>query len=378
MAPAGATKAALPGLAGVVKQLAGNISPASDSLPATLPPQAPTVTSVLQTPHGRVQVTTDAATPNAPDLVAASAANSTNLAEAITAIDRQELPAVEVPGPEEGTATTERTPARNPRVGGFIRGETAAIGDQTAQTSDQQLPVQALSPALPNDGMNPAKQGLQMSAKQLLPPDEIEAGLEIPVGRGVPTGRRGIERSQDVTGHHTGQNPFMLNPAPVNQGDLVVTATSNASAVERVERLVAQSIQSFRLEEPQQLSVVLRPAAGLEVSLHLRRTPDGVEAQLRCDTNQAAVLLGGWDTLKKDLANQGVRLLPLETAPGQSQPSTFSNSTGFSQQQSSGPPRWSGRSDAFSPSNTPLASLSSRRTPAAAVTQPNALLDRWA
>jgi hypothetical protein len=224
----------------------------------------------------------------------------------------------------------------------------------------------------------------QMSAKQILPQSESGDGSELPVEQVMFSRHLPPERETEVTigepTSHLWQGLSKTDLIPVHDLNTRMDASARAVSLERLEHLVGHEIRVFRMEQSQQMDVVLRPSADMEVSLQLRQTGNGLEALMRCDSTHTAMLLGGWDALKHDLAAQGVRLLPLETAPGNIFPGTQSSGAGLSQQQSDSQqrPQEAGGSPAsaspsiFSRSNTPS------RAKAAEAVNPDALLDRWA
>lgn len=269
----------------------------------------------------------------------------------------------------------------NPTVPDLLEADPSRATSQTVGRMDTKPAARIPSPA---GGTAVALYADQMSAKQILPQSESGDGSELPVEHVIFSRHLPLEReSETMIGEpasHLWQSLLKTDLVPVHDSNTHMDASARAVSLERLERLVGEEIRVFRTEQSQHLDVVLRPSADMEVSLQLRQTGNGLEALMRCDSTHTAMLLGGWDALKHDLAAQGVRLLPLETAPGNTFPGAQSSGAGLSQQQSGSQQRLqeaagspaSASTSFFSRSNIPS------RAKAAETVNPDALLDRWA
>ncbi|MFA6543935.1 MAG: hypothetical protein WCS99_05895, partial [Limisphaerales bacterium] len=269
----------------------------------------------------------------------------------------------------------------NPTVPDLLEANLKRSTSQTAGRMDTKPAARIPSPAR---GTAVALYADQMSAKQILPQSESGEGSELPVEQVMFSRHLPLERESEITigepASHLWQNLSKTDSVPVHDLNTRMAASARAVSLQRLEHLVGQEIRVIRMEQSQHLDVVLRPSADMEVSLQLRQTGNGLEALMRCDSTHTAMLLGGWDALKHDLAAQGVRLLPLETAPGNTFPGAQSSGAGLSQQQSDSqqrPQEAAGSPASASPSIFSRSNIPSRAKAAEAV-NPDALLDRWA
>jgi hypothetical protein len=64
------------------------------------------------------------------------------------------------------------------------------------------------------------------------------------------------------------------------------------------------------------LSVVIKPAVGMELSLELRQRSEGVEAQATVTRGDAQFLSQHWPELQQRLEQRGIKLAPLDTNAG--------------------------------------------------------------
>jgi hypothetical protein len=109
--------------------------------------------------------------------------------------------------------------------------------------------------------------------------------------------------------------------------DVPCIAPSAVPNVQRVQELV--SLQVMRLHEcgADEMHVVIKPEAGLQLSLHLQQHGGGVEVQAVLDRGNFGLLNRHWPELQQQLELRGVRVAPLANA----EPTFGGGSEGFRQ-----------------------------------------------
>jgi hypothetical protein len=118
---------------------------------------------------------------------------------------------------------------------------------------------------------------------------------------------------------------------PVANSDRPATESINgradgAATVERISRLVLSEVALVRQHSSDSMAVVLRPDADTELFVHLAQRNGQVEATVRCERGDAQLLGALWGQLQESLAQQKVRLAPLQESP--SNQSHFNQSSG--------------------------------------------------
>jgi hypothetical protein len=112
--------------------------------------------------------------------------------------------------------------------------------------------------------------------------------------------------------------------APESVGE--APSTDAAAMVERISGLVSREAGLVRQHGSDSMAVVLRPDADTELYVHFARRDGQIEATVRCERGDAHLLGAWWGQLQESLAQQKVRLGPLQESP--SNPSHFNLSAG--------------------------------------------------
>ncbi|MBI3876006.1 MAG: hypothetical protein HY300_08635 [Verrucomicrobia bacterium] len=89
--------------------------------------------------------------------------------------------------------------------------------------------------------------------------------------------------------------------------------SSSAAITAKISELVSNEV-AFVRKSGATLSVVLRPDANTELFLQLARRNGQLEATVRCERGDAALLGTHWNQLQESLAKQNVRLAPMQDA----------------------------------------------------------------
>lgn len=93
-------------------------------------------------------------------------------------------------------------------------------------------------------------------------------------------------------------------------------ASAAAASVERISSLVLREAALVKKYGSDSMAVVLRPDAETELFVHLTQRNGQVEATVRCERGDAQHLGALWPQLQESLAQQKVRLAPLEESSG--------------------------------------------------------------
>lgn len=107
-----------------------------------------------------------------------------------------------------------------------------------------------------------------------------------------------------------------------------------SGTVERISSLVLRETALLKKHGSDSMAVVLRPDAETELFVHLSQRDGQIEATVRCERGDAQQIGALWGQLQESLAQQKVRLAPLQDAPG--------GNSNFNQPQSSGGPAMGG------------------------------------
>lgn len=89
---------------------------------------------------------------------------------------------------------------------------------------------------------------------------------------------------------------------------------SSAQTVERTQDLVAMQIVQMRDSGADSLRVVIKPDAGLQLSLQLQQHDGGIDVQARVDHGDYNLLNQHWGELQQQFEARGIRVAPLSTA----------------------------------------------------------------
>lgn len=128
------------------------------------------------------------------------------------------------------------------------------------------------------------------------------------------TGRHEAPESSDRTKVATDwQSSRATNAADRATLDVPVQESpSPSTSVERISNLVMREATLVRKYGSDSMAVVLRPDAETELFVHLTHREGRVEASVRCERGDAQHLSALWPQLQESLAQQKVRLAPLE------------------------------------------------------------------
>jgi len=102
----------------------------------------------------------------------------------------------------------------------------------------------------------------------------------------------------------------------VSSGVATPASVDAAGAVERISKMMNREATLFRQHTSDSMSVVLRPDANTELFLHLNRRNGQIEASVRCERGDFHQLNALWSQLQESLAQQKVRLNPLQESAG--------------------------------------------------------------
>jgi len=107
------------------------------------------------------------------------------------------------------------------------------------------------------------------------------------------------------------QTPVTENAPVLNVLDLPSLSDARLRALDRTHDMMA--LHAMRLVESKSdtLSVVIKPAAGTELSLELRQHADGIEAQATVTRGDHQFLSQHWPELQQRLEQRGIKLAPL-------------------------------------------------------------------
>lgn len=107
-----------------------------------------------------------------------------------------------------------------------------------------------------------------------------------------------------------------------------VKATDSTGTVERISNLITRETALVKKHGSDSMAVVLRPDAETELFVHLSQSNGQVEATIRCERGDLHQLGAVWSQLQDSLAQQKIRLAPLQEAAGGN--SNFNQSSGGS------------------------------------------------
>jgi len=86
-------------------------------------------------------------------------------------------------------------------------------------------------------------------------------------------------------------------------------------AVERVSKLILNEAALVKQYGSDSMAVVLRPDADTELYVHFAQRNGQIEATVRCERGDAQLLGASWVQLQESLAQQKIRLAPLQESP---------------------------------------------------------------
>ena len=137
------------------------------------------------------------------------------------------------------------------------------------------------------------------------------------VARGTSAGSREAteftDRTKVATDWQSGRSVSATDRAvPEPSASATNERTDAAASVERISSLVLREAGLVKKHGSDSMAVVLRPDAETELFVHLTRRDGQVEATVRCERGDTQHLGALWPQLQEALAQQKVRLAPLE------------------------------------------------------------------
>ena len=107
-----------------------------------------------------------------------------------------------------------------------------------------------------------------------------------------------------LSAEHFGESATLANPSEI-------PGTSPADQAAKVTSLLQDQVVRFRQTAREAVEVVLKPDSKTELHVQLVQRSGQIEASVRCDRGDAQALGSSWARLQESLAQQGVRLAPL-------------------------------------------------------------------
>jgi len=176
---------------------------------------------------------------------------------------------------------------------------------------------EAPGPMNSRHGTSAARRERNMDSRsaQFDPAGEVGASSEISPSEsaGIPApttdGRVRLASAADWT---PSSHWNVIDSDVLDVGATATTKATSAEAVERVSKLIGRETVLFRQHASDSMAVVLRPDANTELFLHLSRRDGQIEASVRCERGDFNQLNAMWSQLQEALAQQKVRLNPLQ------------------------------------------------------------------
>jgi hypothetical protein len=152
---------------------------------------------------------------------------------------------------------------------------------------------------------------------------------ESPVGAAEPlrAGGETLNSSARNLGATEWQTGRLVSGSDSPASDSLNTRPVDTSGtVERISKLVLGEAALIKQHSSESMAVVLRPDAETELFVHLTQRNGQIEATVRCERGDLQHLGALWGQLQESLAQQKVRLAPLQESP--SNHSNFNQSAG--------------------------------------------------
>jgi hypothetical protein len=190
-----------------------------------------------------------------------------------------------------------------------------------------ELSVANASAPVTNDGTGVATTGLPMKNSQktnkVAGPDvkdlPTNASLRasqknlpaLPVASVRPTESRGSDLNFSFSGSQS-QSVAPENSSVISTLDLPSLGDARVRTLERTQDMIA--LHAMRLVESKTdaLSVILKPSVGTELSLELRHSADGIEAQVTLTQGDHQLLSKHWPELQERMEQRGIKLAALD------------------------------------------------------------------
>ena len=215
-----------------------------------------------------------------------------------------------------------KAPARAGLPGPLPRGSGAA--EATGISAAKQVSrMESLSNSEPGNALI----GREVAARQA-----TGALEESPVAATEPARVEGdaltiSARNLSATDWQTGR-PISSSDRPASDS-LNARTVDTTGTVERISKLVLGEVALIKQHSSDSMAVVLRPDAETELFVHLTQRNGQIEATVRCERGDLQHLGALWGQLQESLAQQKIRLAPLQEPP--------SNHSNFNQPSGSDP-----------------------------------------
>ena len=262
-------------------------------------------------------------------------------------------PGRELPRPE-GKPDRKIQPV-GPAIARPSQMQSAASGDSSSSDEDadpsakQRIstppgsPVPQRSNLNPTGGISSARQAVVMRSTNDQEEFAGEAGKRVSAGSLRNGDALGKSRPQDLLTELAAM-PFAertprMETSPLNPAgplDRVVQSDriEKMDSVERLRSVINHEIAVLKSSGADALAVVIRPTSDSEVFIQLTREKGGIEAFIRVEKGDSAELRRQWSHLEGALAEQQVRLQPLQSGSSMHQDSNDqARQNRFSQQQ---------------------------------------------
>lgn len=239
-------------------------------------------------------------------------------------------------------ASADQLPAGELKISEISGSDLAmakSIAETTAHLPQNGIPNTAVlktevSAALPIEGDGTA------AAKLYLPMNKTEKMIKAAGAmEKVLPGNTSLVAKENILPanfSHSGQDAGRADEGTKDSGTAEATSAITASArldlssraIERAHDIIA--VQASRLGDSglDSLHVVIKPGAGMQLSLDLRQRGDAIDAQVVLDHGDFGVLKQHWPELQQRLEERGVRLAPLT---GSENSTLASGDNGFQQ-----------------------------------------------
>jgi hypothetical protein len=129
-----------------------------------------------------------------------------------------------------------------------------------------------------------------------------------------------------------GRTPQIVQVAETTEGAVL---PRNSSVARLSDQLNGEVVLLQRMRSAS-MTAVLRPDAGSELRVDLRRREGRIEIRATLERGEAQAIAEGWPELQRQLQVQGVQLLPLERQPSATASGSLAESAGERSPQSGG------------------------------------------
>lgn len=154
--------------------------------------------------------------------------------------------------------------------------------------------------------------GQARETEKVLPDDAETAGWENKLPTSDLFGRLASHHAAEATVFGLTANGADRQAAPVQDASVISPAVNlHARAIERTHDMIA--VQAMRLTDSKMdsLHVVIKPGAGMQLSLEMRQQGNGIDVQAVLQQGDLGQLGQHWPELQQRLESRGVHLAPL-------------------------------------------------------------------